>query len=296
MSKRMCLTLMFALLTIVFSPPTHAQKRPIPSDFEAARPSQPPAPRTEPSPPQEDAESPDARSLDLLLMRNLFMGGSGRPVTFDAASARARSYSEASIQLAQELSALTNDLVSAATMAEKRKGSTDVRALGVEVEEKYKHLTPYFKQVGRRALESGSEPLGKGDSRAAALFTVPLLGELTCGSFAKPLPKRAADWRDHTASKPEATLKSWGYHTTMNPDRAFGGGWTRPQTYKSLICGWNTYRDHAYVVNTKKFREQNYAGSTPRGEPNPEFLRSGPWPYPTWPAYVLWWHLYGPGK
>lgn len=42
-------------------------------------------------------------------------------------------------------------------------------------------------------------------------------------------------------------------------------------------------------------REQNYTGE-PGGEPNPEIYSSGPWPYPDWPLYVLWWHEWDPGR
>ena len=109
----------------------------------------------------------------------------------------------------------------------------------------------------------------------------------SCGHWLFPRPTRAAPWKDKSSSNAVNTLKSWGYHQTAG---YAGGGWTRDQTYYESRCGKNTFRDHAIVQSSKKFREQNYSGYTPRGEPNPEVLRTGPWPYAAWPAYVEWWH------
>jgi hypothetical protein len=121
-----------------------------------------------------------------------------------------------------------------------------------------------------------------------------------CGSVVRPRPRRAmpavlvGEVKD-----PAATLSSWGYHRT--PGMA-GGGWTRPRTYNPAVCGISTYRDHAFVGLRFTYsedtacefrwpiREQNYVDA-PYGEPNPEVWRSGPWPYATWPAYVVMWHL-----
>lgn len=114
-----------------------------------------------------------------------------------------------------------------------------------------------------------------------------------CGSWWRPFPRTADRWNTFTeyTSIPQATarLTEIGYHRT--PGGIWGGGWTRPQTYSSSICGLSTYRDHAYIMNNGNIREQNYTVD-PGGEPNPEIWRSGPWPYAVWPLYVRWWHAH----
>jgi hypothetical protein len=109
---------------------------------------------------------------------------------------------------------------------------------------------------------------------------------LRCGWFPNPKPSQAGPWKNIPRTNPAKVLRAWGYHPT--PGIA-GGGWTRPQTWRASSCGKNTFRDHAYIIEPRTIREQNYTGS-PTGEPNPEVWRSGPWPYAEWPAYVAWWH------
>lgn len=220
-----------------------------------------------------------ARSQDLIRMHDLFQGGSGRPVTFASKTARAKGFSAESIALAEELTAYTNDLMAKASDTAKAEAVVDVRNLDVELRP-YPRLVVYFAETTRYAEKSQAE-------EAMGFPGVPGVSEYVCGHFLRPRPPHGAPWRQHTRSNPAATLRSWGYHET--PGFA-GGGWTRPQTYNPALCGWNTYRDHAYIAGNNTIREQNYEGWTPRGEPNPEVWRSGPWPYPTWPAYVRWWH------
>ena len=114
----------------------------------------------------------------------------------------------------------------------------------------------------------------------------PGVGHAVSGYYPNPKPSRDVERKNYERDNPAALLKRLGYHET--PNQA-GGGWTRPQTYQPWACGGSTFRDHADVTGPRSLSEQNYKGS-PGGEPNPEVYRSGPWPYPDWPAYVYWWH------
>jgi hypothetical protein len=210
-------------------------------------------------------------SEDLVTMRDLFGGGNGDPVTFDADAATYRGVHPQGVELARQLADYTNELMAATAAA---LDSVDVTRVDVDLQ-KYPELARYLDEATlRRDDEPAFEPRS-------------WLSEYVCGAFWRPRPGSAAGWKDWWSTNPSAVLSSWGYHTTP----AFaGGGWTRPQTYSPVLCGLKTYRDHAYITSGGYFREQTYAGWTPRGEPNPEVWRSGPWPYATWPAYVRWWH------
>lgn len=232
----------------------------------------------------------DALSRDLAFMEELFKGGNGQPVTFDSEGARLRGYSAMSIKLAEELTAYTNDLIRAASEALKAKKQPRLQELGVDIND-YPLLPLYLEKATEHNLKEHSRSKTKAVSKSTPLYVI---SEYYCGSFWRPLPSWQATWKRHlNVSNPAGTLRAWGYHET--PSWA-GGGWTRAQTHMWWICGWNTYRDHAYPSGPTIIYEQNYSGRTPRGEPNPEFWRSGPWPYPTWPAYVAWWHQWGPGR
>lgn len=135
-----------------------------------------------------------------------------------------------------------------------------------------------------------------------------------CGYFTRPNPRRAVPFVDGPLQGSSPTqagaarlARDWGrtqgFHDTPG---AFGGGMTRPQTWNPLLCGFHTYRDHAVpdinqiitcsgpggtppCTYRARLRVQDYTAA-PYGEPNPEIYRSGPWPYPEWPAYVYFWH------
>lgn len=221
-----------------------------------------------------------ALSTDLLQMEAFFSGGSGQPVIFDAEAARSQGFPPESIALAEELAAHTNALISAAEANLKEGASADVVASSVDLSS-FPKVSAYFALATENEQNGGEvEPAGWCNSALTD-------AACSCGHWSYPRPTTAAPWKDLTSSNPANTLRSWGYHET--PGWA-GGGWTRPQTYYSSRCGNNTFRDHAYTVSSTKFREQNYSGYTPRGEPNPEFWASGPWPYGAWPSYVQWWH------
>lgn len=215
---------------------------------------------------------------DLLSMEDLFGGGNGIPVTFDSQTALQRGMSKDSVALAEELRDYTNELITTAQRAR----SDQATVLDVDVQ-KYPRVQAYFKLATNyhsNAHNHQMRPTG---------WCNPWLSDAacTCGHWGYPQPPRSAPWRDWTSSNPAGTLSSWGYH--QMPDYA-GGGWTRPQTHSPALCGDNTFRDHAYITGSTTFREQNYNGFTPRGEPNPEVWAGGPWPYDVWPAYVQWWH------
>jgi hypothetical protein len=241
---------------------------------------------------KEVANQFDVLSRELMLMEDLFKGGNGELVTFDAKSARLMGYSQMSIKLAEELTESTNALISASAKVTNKKGtSLRIQDLGVDLKI-YPVLSPYLEKATARVAEQSSKSSDK-QKAGESVMALSVLSEYYCGAFWRPLPSVQAPWRTfQNISNPASTLRSWGYHETPN---SAGGGWTRPQTHMSWICGWQTFRDHAYPSGNS-IREQNYQGFTPRGEPNPEVWRSGPWPYAYWPTYVLWWHQYGPGK
>lgn len=219
-------------------------------------------------------------STDLLKMEPLFSGGSGQLVAFDAEAARLQGFHPESVALAQELAVHTNALINAANVQLQAGNSADVVVNSVELAS-FPRVSAYF------ALATGNE-LNGGEVEPAGWCNFWLSdAACSCGHWWYPRPTTPARWVDRTSSNAASTLRSWGYHET--PGWA-GGGYTRAQTYYSSRCGNNTFRDHAYTLSSTKFREQNYAGFTPRGEPNPEFWASGPWPYAAWPSYVSWWH------
>jgi hypothetical protein len=195
--------------------------------------------------------------------------GKGEPVVFDSRAARKEGFSEQSIVIAEQMAALSNDLLKPISAQQQS------IALQSNVDARYPALAAYFAVAKEAARNSSLQPQ--------------IINEAVCGWYANPRPSEAAPWRTWDSDNPDQTLRSWGYHST--PEYAFGGGYTRAQTWSWWACGFNTFRDHAYVTGARTIREQNYEGWSPRGEPNPEVYASGPWPYPDWPAYVLWWHL-----
>lgn len=222
-------------------------------------------------------------SLELEAMRDLFDGGKdGQPVSFDSEGALRQGFSSASIQLAQELTSATNEILRKMNKALK-KGRSNMKNLRLDLSA-YPALSPYLETATERSFE----PPKKEMSTAGVVG----VSEYYCGCFWRPLPSSAAAWRSSNSSNPSSTLRSWGYHSTPS---LVGGGWTRAQNHMWWLCGWGTYRDHAYIQGNT-ILEQNYAGYSPRGEPNPEIYASGPWPYSYWPTYVYWWHRYGPGR
>jgi hypothetical protein len=240
--------------------------------------------------PQKQGNPPsfETSSMDLMRMDKFFSGGNGKPVIFDAQAASAAGFSSESISLAQEMARFTNDLM--ATSKSDASKSDAMNIPSAQVESKYPRLGAFFNSASASAKQqSSSKDVAAPDKDGMS----PNFGDnfatyYYCGSFVWPRPSSAAPWKTYNSSNPAATLRSWGYHET--PSSA-GGGWTRDQTYSWSLCGFNTYRDQALINSgNKSFREQNYAGYTPRGEPNPELWRVGPWPYVTWPAYAYWWH------
>lgn len=166
--------------------------------------------------------------------------GVGSPVELDAAGAERRGFSAEAIALAEELAALSNRLVASL--------SADNPAIAKESAAGLESILPAVSAFFAVATTWRSEAPEVEHEIEAQAF--PGFSHAVCGYYPNPKPKRAAQPILHDVPDPAATLREWGYHET--PDRA-GGGWTRPQTHKPVLCGVSTYRDH-------------------------------------WPAYVLWWH------
>lgn len=220
-------------------------------------------------------------STDLMKMDGLYSGGNDDLVIFDSKTALDQGFDVNSVALAEELAAHTNALILAARRALANDGISDIAALNVSLAD-FPRVQAYFAAATESAKGAAGVSTTEGWCNSALTDAA-----CSCGHWLYPRPSSAAPWRNWTSSNPSNTLTSWGYHTT--PGWA-GGGWTRPQTYYSSRCGNNTFRDHAYVTGSTTFREQNYSGFTPRGEPNPEFWAGGPWAYGAWPSYVQWWH------
>ncbi len=208
-----------------------------------------------------------SQEVSLMQQNGLIWQDEKLEVDFDSQAAEKMGYSEESIKLAQELVDLSNTIVTTRSINQNMSA--------------YPSAASFFSQAdayeASKAIESGNEIQGWAN-------------EYYCGTWWHPVPNSGALWNTtgpySSQRAAEQTLRNWGYHATPN---LAGGGWTRPQTYKWWYCGWNTFRDHAYIYSSRYIREQNYTGSIP-GEPNPEVWASRPWPYPTWPAYVAWWH------
>lgn len=238
---------------------------------------------------QQSAINFTSVSTDLQAMGDLFGGGGGKPVTFDAAAAAQRGLSKESIELAAELAAFTNALMAGTGAATAAAPSVDVTQVNVDLQQ-FPRVAEFFDEATNHSNQLPVDP--KDDEQPQVpegVQPASFLSEYYCGAFWRPRPSTGAPWKRWYSPSGNAagSLSAWGYHTT--PDWA-GGGWTRPQTYTPWLCGWGTFRDHAYIIDRWNFREQYYGGWTPPGEPNPEVWRVGPWPYLTWPAYVRWWH------
>lgn len=225
----------------------------------------------------------DALAAERLAMSDLFSQQPDSSAAFDAEAARRQGFSAEAIQLAQEEVAYSNEVLN--QLEATSEGAATLRITGdIEVGGSYPLFEAFTAAVAELEAAGGEVDVG---TELTEQGLIPGLSEWYCGYIGRSRPSSAAPWRSYTFANPAAKLRSLGYHSTPG---LVGGGWTRPRTYKSWLCGWKTYRDHAYILRTTTLREQNYAGYTPRGEPNPEIYRSGPWPYSTWPAYVYWWH------
>lgn len=230
------------------------------------------------------------------LMSRFMRGGGTEPVVFDMNAARQDGFDEESIELAKQMVAHTNTLLEAAK-ASGDVESASITKMTVDLED-FPAVAEYFQEASlvARSRQSREDEIGPKEQPSTSStneMTASGLDPLqaayqNCGCWWNPLPTRGAPYVTYTRSNPDATLRSWGYHGT--PSHIFGGGYTRAQTHKWWICGFGTFRDHANIISSNKFKEQNYAGWSPRGEPNPEVYASGPWPYPLWPSYVSWWH------
>lgn len=115
-----------------------------------------------------------------------------------------------------------------------------------------------------------------------------------CGDWLNPLPTaNPARTLQGPYRDVKVALRKSGYHPTA--------GYACGRS-SLVICRGDYTRDHRFtsragVCGGKRFRDQASPSSTLRGyarvqfgEPNPE-LASYSWPYWSWGAYVIWWHI-----
>lgn len=242
-------------------------------------------PIAEPDPQPLDFVSASEQLTDV---EDLFSGGNGQAVAFDSVRAIERGSDPATVKLAEELAAFTNDLIHAADRFVAGESLDPMTAVSPE---KYAMVSRFFRAATafeRRQMEESQDSGSRGVQTEGWCRWYLTDAACTCGHWLYPVPTSAVSAKKYVVANPTSTLKSWGYHQT--PSWA-GGAWTRAQTYYPSRCGYGTYRDHAWFgSDNKSVWEQNYAGRTPRGEPNPEFWTSAVWAYPAWPTYVYWWH------
>lgn len=222
-----------------------------------------------------------SKELSLMNQQNIFTNsGQSVNLTLENNVTGKHIFSLESVSLAKELVDFTNQVVSS-------------KGTNVSLEGK-PNLMKYF----NAAVAYNKTTISNN------LVPESLLSEYVCGTWWHPVPgygqipyyKYPASFSSQKAA--EDKIISWSYHKSSI---VYGGAFTRAQTYNPALCGYNTFRDNAGVYYSSGWRiwEQNYTGSI-TGEPNPEVFYNGngpwSWPYPTWPAYVVWWHLWGPGK
>lgn len=224
-------------------------------------------------------------SLTRLHVLGIMQGNYNQGVTFNEDLARKEGFSEQEIVLGKQIVEVTNILINQSKASQAEGKPIGVDRLSLDLQH-FPELKRFWDEAAQMSIEDKQSVAGEFlQSRVEPLGTTGI-SHWVCGYCYHPVPAHAAPWHTYHSSNAASTLRSWGYHPT--PSWA-GGGWTRPQTYNWWLCGWSTYRDHAYIYPSTTINEQNYTGAVP-GEPNPEVWRSGPWPYPDWPAYVWWWH------
>lgn len=249
----------------------------------------------------ETYQNPNFEDITIALTRfdelEIMTGDYEQGVTFNDDLAREFGFSEQEITLGLQIVDATNNLIEQAKNLQAKKEADEMVFFSLDLQQ-YPELERYLADASQFAGEIGLDNSAvkntEGDELQRGMensLNMPERVRLparyrVCGYFGHPVPSYAAPWHTYHASNPASKLRSRGFHPTP---RWAGNGWTRPQTYKWWLCGWGTYRDHARILNASTYRIQNYTGRVP-GEPNPEFWRSGPWPYPAWPLYVRWWH------
>lgn len=219
-------------------------------------------------------------------------GGGEHPLQFDPDSARQAGFQQATVDLAQELVLLVNSILEDARLDTQDKATSlegySLRQMRpVDLKREFPLVDDLFVQSVELAkqtevAQSRDKPATSRTAWYDTVYTV-------CGSFAVPQPMSAAPAQSRKVTGDRSKwMSSNGYHIT--PTRYFGGGWTRPRTYRPAYCYWGSFRDHAWFGTASNvIMEQNYQYYVPNGEPNPE-IYSYIWPYATWPVYVLWWH------
>jgi hypothetical protein len=195
-----------------------------------------------------------------------------KSVSFDEGKAKRDGVSQDGTVLGKELTDFTNELIQLGS----NMFSIDIN--------KYPHVNTFFSEATNEAKRNKLSSLDFSFIAQAVAADA----RSTCGYYNNPKPNRAQTYRFWGPySDPQAVARSWGYHA---PPAGMGSlGWTRARTWNSSVCSTNSYRDEAVPQTNGELAEQNYAGWTPNGEPNPEIWSYG-WPYSDWGAYVYWWH------
>ena len=175
-----------------------------------------------------------------------------RGITFNDALATQYGFSEPTIRLGKQVAAVTNELIARAKQAQLKGNAVQITELSVEFE-RYPDLQQFWLDAAR---PNAQERLHAANLFAKALEPLGVLGasHIVCGYYPNPKPNTNGPWTTHqNISDPAATLRSWGYHEIWPPDYT-GDGWTRPQTYQPLLCGWSTYRNHAFIAGPTTIR------------------------------------------
>lgn len=227
-----------------------------------------------------DCSTFSTRSVDLIRMDSHFSGTS-RSVVFNPDSARNAGFSEESILLAIDMASYS-DAISKLNDGDDQPTKTS--------------LVDWFFSCASSKLDSAAA------SEDETSDPVQILSQCTdsgypeaacvCGNSDYPQPNRADNPPAvENGPNPNQALLDlhfarvyWPYAQSETTE------YRKHVTYQSNYCGSNTFRQHAWVVDSDTYKIQRYSGWTPPGEPNPEVHLGGPWPYWVWPAYVLWWH------
>ena len=210
---------------------------------------------------------------------NSHFSGTSRSVNFNPESARNAGYAEDEISMAAAL-AVYSDAIAKLNRDD---------ALPVKSELANWFYSCATSAIGQTSNEDDADSVGTlsactdaGHSEASCI----------CGNTSYPQPSSSDghNWVD--VENPEQALQGLGYHRVYPPYARPGHiEYAKFVTYQSNHCGNNTFRKHAEVVDDDTYKLQDYVEFHTLGEPNPEVFSSGPWPYWTWPGYVLWWHL-----
>lgn len=185
--------------------------------------------------------------------------------------------SRAVVELGDELARYQNELIATA----RRTGESDITKIEISLD-RYPKVDDLFTSATARAVERARGAGARPGDGLSLLLVHP------CGDFDNPLPNFTPDRPIFGPfADPLATLLADGFHRTALYACGEEGcnDFTRPTGFTGPLgfCAAPRFRDHGLIAF-------NFV-SIQFGEPNPEVLGYIlDWPYPTWPAYVSWWH------